>query len=117
MTSTGATYTIGSGGRRGMGMCVREVIRNTPKSMYILTVDCFPRLKYCREHVGRIERASTGTQSAVATVTAVRRTLATAVCTVAAASAMFCSQGGHDRGTEGGLESPISTLNHFGRRA
>ena len=38
MISIGATYTMGSGGRRGMGMCVREMIRNTPKSMLILTV-------------------------------------------------------------------------------
>ena len=50
-------------------------------------------IKY-REHVGRVERAKTGTHAATATVAAVRHTPATAVCTVASAATMLCSQDG-----------------------
>ena len=45
MALTGAMYMMDSGSRGVMDMCVREMIRNDPKSMLILTVDDLPHLK------------------------------------------------------------------------
>ena len=64
-----------------------------------------PRGRNYREHVGRCERIeeeNLAVSAATATVATVRYTLATAVCMVAAAAAMFSSQGGHGRGNNGG---------------
>ena len=102
MILTGATYTMSSGGRRVMTMCVREMVRNNPNQCRFSQLTAPHARRNYREYVGRVERAKTGTHAATATVAAVRRTLATAVITVAAAAAMFSSQRGHGRGTDGG---------------
>ena len=83
MVSIGTMYTMGSGS----------------------TVDCPSTPKNYREHVGRCERIEAGNlvvSATTVTVYAVRRTPAAAVCTVAAVATMFCSQGGHGRGNDGG---------------
>ena len=43
--SIGSRYAIGGGSQGVMGMRVREMIRNTPKLMYILTTDGPPQLR------------------------------------------------------------------------